>query len=189
MAPAKTNHGSGDVGGQPSAPEQHGPPATQQTEHDYDSISLPQTPDTAQRARGLTDHDHPDTDISSGIWPAADLAAADDTPTAAAASPLVPFLVSPNSPPRRDARLTPSPPPRATTGPLPPTHWGPQTTAWLQVQDAPIGWSFAAGAAAEQEEEWEARAGYGDGDGHGENWDHAAVNLAGDDSSPHGPNR
>ncbi|KAH6854864.1 hypothetical protein B0I37DRAFT_410915 [Chaetomium sp. MPI-CAGE-AT-0009] len=125
MASAETNHGSGDVGAQPSSLEQHGPPA-QQTEHAPDSISLPQTPDTAQRARGLTDNDRAGADVGSLVT--ADLADG----TRAAPAPWVSF---PNSPPRPDARLTPSPPP---TG-LQPTHWGSRTTTWLQGQGPPIG--------------------------------------------------
>ena len=93
MAPTETNHGSGDVSGRASPLERH-QPATQQTEPYPDSISLPQTPETAQRAFVLNDSDHPGIDVDN----TEPVNLADGAP--GQQGPHIPFM---HSPPRPEA--------------------------------------------------------------------------------------
>jgi hypothetical protein len=88
MAPIETNHGSGDVGARPNPPEQH-QPAAQEAEQYPGSISLPQTPETAQRAVVLNDSDHPGIGIDNTAL--ADFANG-------APGPHIPFMYSPPRP-------------------------------------------------------------------------------------------
>ena len=90
MAAIEVNHRPGDVGGRPNPPEQHRP-AAQQMEQYPDSISLPQTPETAQRAFGLNDNDHPGIDVDNTL---ADLANGVRGPPA----PHIRFMDSPPRP-------------------------------------------------------------------------------------------
>lgn len=88
---AEANHGSGNKAGQPSPLEQH-QPATQQTDQYPNSISLPQTPETAERVSGWKDSDHPGIEVGNML---ADLANG-------APSPPGPHIQVLDSPPRRE---------------------------------------------------------------------------------------
>ncbi|KAH6628278.1 hypothetical protein F5144DRAFT_604466 [Chaetomium tenue] len=126
MAPTEANHGSGDINRQSSPPDQH-QPATQQTEQYPTSISLPQTPETAQRAFGLNDSDHPGIEV-------------DNTPTDlanGAPSPPGPHIRLFDSPPRPESRLTPPQSPASGLGSIPARRA--RTATWFHDQGVGLG--------------------------------------------------